>query len=1043
LDRDDPTVWQEALDTATREIAFVGKNLASGGVGSAASFQNQTANAFMLLDTAAERLHEWTGLSKGDALKRLERIYRDEANRLATTAERLGGASTTAKALQIMGSLPLSLLTAGAASLAAGPVAGFAGLGALSEADKGAKAAALGAVEGALVGKIFKGSEGVGKVKRAAGIATAGSGMGLARGEAPEDAVLGGMTLGTLSAIGGGKPGLPRVRPIKTAAEGQPKPLQTRPERADYTKGPARAPAAEGGELVHVTPRTHAAAAEFLGRDYSELEIPDKVVNLNLKRIKGPDDFKRAVSELVDIFRGEINEARRKQITHEQTAQMAEDLGMSVEQLLARRKGASLNAEEITAARVLNRTVLEQWKAAADAMRSGRATDQDKAEFIRLTGLAEASLQQTLGATAEAGRALSAMRIEVGPSARQMRGIKDAIKEFRAGSGSDVETFADAVSAIDTPQGLARFALEARKATTAEKFLEVWVNSLLSGPQTHAVNTLSNELVSYYTVPETYLAGAIGAVRSGTRAAVGKAPPAERVYLREGTQRLFAIAQSGGEGLRLAGKAFFREQPSDPLSKVELQRFQSIGGRIGKAVRIPGRALLAEDEFYKARGRRQELNALAVRDGIEQGKSGRELARHIRAFIENPPEAAVEASVHAARIQTFTEPLGRVGKGAQELFSHPIGRLIAPFIRTPTNIAKFAAHRSPFGLAMKDVQAEIKAGGARRDMAIARMGFSSAIGAWVATQAASGNITGSGPSDPEARRVWFAAGYRPYSVRIPAWVADEFGIGEQGETGDAWVSFARLEPIGTILGVSADFAEISGHIKEKGAEELGAKIVMAVNKNLTNKTFLQGLSRLALAVSDPDRYAPRLIQGFAGTVIPTAVAQVARVQDPVLREVRSALDQIKSRIPGYSDELPARRNIWGEPIILDGGLGPDLVSPLYSHRVVPDKASREVARLSARLSKPSRQIAGVDLTPKEYGQLQQLTGQRAKRVIDLMVHGIGWDGFPDGLQREMIEDEYENARRLAREEMESRMRGRSPGRFRQVVREGIEMRYGR
>jgi hypothetical protein len=983
--------------------------------------QNQTANAFMLLDTGAQKLHEWTGLSKGDAFKRLEKLYRDEGNRLAATAESLGGSSIGAKALQVVGSLPLSLAEAGASALIGGPVKGFAALGALSEADKGPQAAALAALEGATVGKIFKGSEGVAKAPRAAGITAAGTGLGLARGEAPEDAALGGVTLGALSAAGLGRP---RIVALETADDIISTRLRpkARAERFDYTKGPARAPAAEGGEIAHVTPRTHAAAAAFLGRDYSELEIPDKVVNLNLKRIKGPDDLKRATAELVDIYKPEINEARRNEITLEQTSQMAEDLGMTVEQFLSRRKGAALNAEEITAYRVMNRSVLEQWKAAADLMRSGRATDRDKAEFLRLTGLAEASLQQTLGASAEIGRALSAHRIEVGPSARELRGIKEAIGEFKAG-GEGVDAFAERVAAIDTPQGLSEFALNARKATTVDKILEVWINSLLSGPQTHAVNTLSNELVSYYTVPETYLAGAIGAARSTARRLVGKGAAEDRVYVSEGTQRLFGIIQSGGEGLRLAGKAFLHEQPSDPLSKVELQRFQSIGGRLGKAIRLPGRALLAEDEFYKARGRRQELNALAVRDGINLGKTGRELSKHIREFIKDPPEEAIEAATKVARVQTFTEPLGRVGKGAQELFSHPLGRLVAPFVRTPTNIAKFAAHRSPFGLAMKDVQREIKAGGARRDTAIARMAFSTAIGTWVASQAASGVMTGSGPSDSAMRSAWFAAGNRPYSVKV----------------GDQWISFARLEPIGTILGVSADFAEISGHIKEKGADALASKIVMAINKNLTNKTFLQGLSRVALSLADPDRYADELFQGFAGTVIPTAVAQVARIDDPTLREVRTALDQIKSRIPGYSEELPARRNIWGEPIFLDGGLGPDLISPLYSHRIEPDKASMEVVRVGARLSKPHRQIRGVELTPDEYSQLQEITGQTAKRSIDMMVGNLAWDRIPTGLQREMLEDEYAFARKVARQKIEAQILSREPERFRNVVSKDIEL----
>ena len=51
----------------------------------------------------------------------------------------------------------------------------------------------------------------------------------------------------------------------------------------------------------------------------------------------------------------------------------------------------------------------------------------------------------------------------------------------------------------------------------------------------------------------------------------------------------------------------------------------------------------------------------------------------------------------------------------------------------------------------------------------------------------------------------------------------------------------------------------------------------------------------------------------------------------VLRSCTSAsgatLLATTARLPGLSDNLPAKRNIWGEPIVNEAGVGPDFLSP--------------------------------------------------------------------------------------------------------------------
>jgi hypothetical protein len=1014
-----------------------GRNLKAGGKQLGAVVDLTTANTFMLLDRGARILEKTTGLSRGGAFARLESFYRNEAEQLAKEAIALGDEDLGAQIYQILGGLPGHLVMAGGAMAVGGPVAGFGALGALQEAHRGPEAAALGGAKGAGIGALFPATRALGPVARSVTIGGTTEVAEKAGGAPRREAMLTGATLGILAGATAKRP-VPVVKPEKIKLR---RPVGEKQQTIEVEKVPP---------IVEVTPRTERVAREFLGRDYSDLELPDKAINLNLRRIQGPEDFKKATAQLVEILEPEIQGARRGRIALEQTERMAEDLGMTVEQLLARRKGQAFNDAEITAARILNRSVLEEWSKSSKQIKTGRATDQDKFEFARLTALVDATLQSTLGATAEAGRALSAHRIQAGPRSSEMRQIREMIREFKGKDGKELETFADMVSQIDSPQGLAKFAAGMRKATTGEKFIELWINSLLSGLPTHVVNLTSNQLVSLYTIPETYLAGAISKVETGLRRVAGR-PKQEQVRFREGTARLFGYVEGFREGLVAAGKTFWTGEPSDPLTKIETLRHRAISGKKGDIIRIPGRALIAADELNKAIGRRQELQALGMRTGLEEGLRGRTLARHVHEFTRDPPDWAQERALLAGRYQTFTSRLGKSGRGLQEFTHNVPGRVVIPFVRTPTNIFKFALERTPAGLAMKEVRNAISKGTtAERSTALSRLALSTGIMAWVVHEAAGGNITGAGPSDPELRAAWFASGRQPYSIRVPASIADRIerrtGVkfaSHEGATGDAWVSFARLEPIGTLLGVAADYAEISGHVEREGSEKLAAQIAIAANRNISSKTWLQGMTQVALALSDPDRYGERFVQKLTGTVVPTIVAQIERSQDPVLREVHGSIDQIKSRIPGFSKTLPPRRNIWGEPILLSGGLGPDLISPFYSNRETPDVTTQEVVRLRAELAFPDRHIGKIELTPAEYSRLVEISGKLAKREIDRFVNSPSYGLLPsDQMRKEGIEELYRAARAIGRDILEEEIIVRDPQRFVEPERESLENLLG-
>ena len=95
-----------------------------------------------------------------------------------------------------------------------------------------------------------------------------------------------------------------------------------------------------------------------------------------------------------------------------------------------------------------------------------------------------------------------------------------------------------------------------------------------------------------------------------------------------------------------------------------------------------------------------------------------------------------------------------------------------PFLRTPVNLFKYAAERTPLGLLSRDVWTNLsgKNGAIARDTQIARMAIGTAVVTSVVALAVSSDafptITGAGPSNPTDRAKLRQTGWQPNSIKI-------------------------------------------------------------------------------------------------------------------------------------------------------------------------------------------------------------------------------------------------------------------------------------
>jgi hypothetical protein len=639
---------------------------------------------------------------------------------------------------------------------------------------------------------------------------------------------------------------------------------------------------------------------------------------------------------------------------------------------LQRRRGEAFNAEQAVASRKILVASGENLVSLAKKAEAG--SELEVIQFRKALAQHHAIQSQVSGLTAEAGRALGSFRIKAKTAKEQQRLIKEALES--GGGTENSRVLAKQVAQLEESHQLNKFVKQASGATTKEMVYEAWINGLLSSPATHVVNTLSNSIVAGWSVGERKVASMIGRTLDFQSVPEGEA-----------TAQLFGMVQGAKDGMRLAGKTLITGEPSDAITKLETSGFRSISsenlnlsgipGRfadfIGSVVRTPSRFLTAEDELFKTTGYRMELYAQAFRQAKLEGLDGEAMARKIAEIVDNPPENIDLASVDASRYQTFTRPLGEGGQALQTALQKlPGARVIVPFVRTPTNIIKYVGERTILAPMSRNVREEISAGGARRDLALAKIATGSMLMAAAADMTLTEQITGRGPVNPQMRNILRSTGWQPYSIKV----------------GDTWHSYSRLDPIGATIGIAADISEIVGQLEEADALDLATSAVVAVAQNVTSKTYLSGLSDffevMASVSPDPEKNntrAIRWVERLAGSVVPAAVAQIERTLSPELSATEGIIEKIKSRIPGFSDDLPPRRNIFGEPIVLSGGIGPDIMSPLYSSPDKNDDVAEEIVSQQTLLRMPMKNIQGVKLNTRQYDEyIKFFSGENNKFV---------------------------------------------------------------
>jgi len=681
----------------------------------------------------------------------------------------------------------------------------------------------------------------------------------------------------------------------------------------------------------------------------------------------------------------DIEAARRGTISWEETGRLAALTGTTVEKLRKHRSGVAFNAEEqVAATRLLKDQTVKTLDLGAK-ISSGNASEIEQANFLQSLNDLRTTQKAVMASRAEIGRALSVMRADV-TTMKQASHLLDGV-----GGAQGAKAIADALTNAARVGGVEAANKLARQAGS-DGFWTAYKSLLLSSPDTHAVNIISNLATSLLQVPTRAVAGGIGAAKRlvGLN---GETRLGESVYQLGG---MLEGAVNGARGAvdswRTGEDAFGGE------NKAEVYRTDYPGQKVWG---VPLRLLQSEDQFFKYLNDGMARYAGAYRMAANEVKGQGPLAVNLRAreILADPPKELLEAGEDAALFHTFNNQAGKITQAVNNLrhaLPHGTGNLVVPFLKTPANLITYAVKHSPAAPIFKQVRQDLAKGGHAQEEALARMGVGSLLMSFGALGFMNGNLTGGGPEDPEARKAWLAAGNQPYSLKI------------NGQ----WVQYSRIEPMATLVGIAADIAS--------GAEDqaLGfASIMKAVGRNFTSKTWLQGLSGVMQAMSDPDRYGDAWVNRTAATLAQpaTLLSHIGRYMDPSQRETdrASLIDQLKYRLPGLRESLPQKLDPYGEPLMeAERQIG--RAGPFPLSAPTDDPVRQEASRLGWAPGKQQDSFTSGKqkhvLTAEQVHERDQITGQLIHRDATALMRSKAWQALDDDQRRQALDKVVVKAR---------------------------------
>jgi len=317
---------------------------------------------------------------------------------------------------------------------------------------------------------------------------------------------------------------------------------------------------------------------------------------------------------------------------------------------------------------------------------------------------------------------------------------------------------------------------------------------------------------------------------------------------------------------------------------------------------------------------RIEVASQAAQIARNEGKTGEALATAMKDLMRPGSLAWERALAQAKRITFQDQEVGR-GKGRKKLDSplqpghatidvldnladaisrtkkgdfgsalRVLSHFVFPFVSTPTNIFKAGVTMSPMGgvLAIIDAARAAQRYSKGNKQEAARIynaarafdDITNQIVCWGFILGLSSLVK---PGDDDKELPWIT-GTLPWRTSSPGERENAYRTAppQSIRIGDTWYSYRRLDPFASALAFMVD--GIRQFQSGKPIDEVWGKIGTGMLSTMQDKTFLQGVSDVMNAISDPERFGTRWFTNIATGFVPNLIRQPVRATDPTFRE---------------------------------------------------------------------------------------------------------------------------------------------------------------
>ena len=802
----------------------------------------------------------------------------------------------------------------------------------------------------------------------------------------------------------------------------------------------------DSGETLLSLATHHVQAFKEALANFDE-ETASRVIGrgINFANIASSDDTLKVMKTLQDLMADGINEATGNVRTWADTNKLASIIGSSPENVTSSLNtlfdSSKLMDSQLRASGIYLQSLFETLRREAVKIDLGEAGAEQIANFVRLKTLTGETLKMYQGIKSNIARSLNTLKMPLYGKELSERQLTEV---FEAQGGvTNIRALAKAFASCPSNEELAKLVKPSFYEKSRDAVLEYFMNSVLSGPSTHAVNIMSTAAHTLWQPVERFTAGLIMADKDmlleGTYLTRGIFDSLKDIlrWTATGSSRHLDETFTHANPLQGATKAFMADrnlinqhgindvsrpkaisaerfglQPAESILKAieennyaEVIRSSMIHGLdyLGKAINLPGRFLLAEDEFFKIINYRSSIRALAAKEVRLANQIGQQTDGLYETILANPKQYGNlhEKATSFADEVSFTTPLaeGTLSHTLNQMaYKHPGLRFIVPFIRTPANILKFAHHRTPgLNLLSKQYRQELTSS----DPMIQKQALGKLFGGWILwatafSLAEDGKVVGGTPKGKgEALR---NTGRLPYSFAMK---------GDDGGTN--YVQFSRLDPFGMFFGLAADLHHIFHELPEVEKENVATASLIAISQNINTRGYLVGLTNLLNALSDGNRYGQRFAANYLSSLVPNVIKQHRKDVDPIQRlapknpfeDLESLISFYKSQLPGCSKELPARLNLFGEEVTYPSPLGQGLLKGIATSKANQDLVAEEMFRLKMSGRPPMDEIGGVPLGPQEYHDYIKLCARPSpsmdlKKMLGTIISSASYKQMPEG-----------------------------------------------